>query len=171
MRFAVVSLVFFGFWSSAASAEETRPIPAIATNAGLASIFYVLDCINEGFTSADEVAEHGGVLYRRMDLDRSGRVSRAEYLSFASEKEQDIRAAFFEEMDKDGDGEITTGQYKAHVRRMVDQADVNQDGVTHWEEVLYLRGEAALPVHLQPKMAAEKRNHEDHDHDHEDASR
>lgn len=170
MRYAFLATILLasafashGVRAAESSQRSATEIPAVATPAGLAGIYYVLDCTNEGYINPGEVTEHGGVLYRRMDLDRSGKVSRAEYVGFVNEKWRPIRENYFDQMDKNGDDVITVIDYMAHLSALVDEADLNRDGDAAWSEILTLRNE-------NPDADDHDDHHhsgDDHDHDHD----
>ena len=129
-------------------------IPPVATQAGLAGVYHVLDCTQEGFINAGEAIEHGGTLFRHLDRDRSGLVSRDEYVRAVHKRLAPIRHAYFDEMDADGDGLITIQDYTDHLTVLIDAGDTNRDGDTAWQEILTLRGEAGQQAAV------------DYDHDH-----
>ncbi|MGF1455091.1 MAG: hypothetical protein ACFB6R_06895 [Alphaproteobacteria bacterium] len=122
-------------------AEKISRMPPVATAAGLAGVYYVLDCTNEGAIGVGEASEHGGTLFRRMDLDRSRKLSREEYLAFVHESLASIRNAYFDEMDLDGDGLVHHIDYLKHLQKLILDADINKDGDASWKEILTLRGE------------------------------
>ncbi len=122
-------------------AAAPKDVPPVATAAGLAGIFYVMDCTNEGYVNTGEVAEHAGTLFRRMDLDRSGMLSREEYVTFVHEYWTGIRNAYFDEMDPDGDDLANHIDYANHLERLISAADTNRDGDASWDEILVMRGE------------------------------
>ncbi len=123
--------------------DKINRMPPVATAAGLAGIYYVLDCTNEGYIGIGEASEHGGTLFRRMDLDRSHKLSRSEYLAFVHESVAHIRNAYFDEMDLDGDDLVNHIDYLRHLERLILAADIDQNGETTWTEILTLRGEIA----------------------------
>ena len=135
------TLVAAGIATPAVGQQTKTDIPAVATPAGLASVFYVMDCTNEGFIDAGEVIEHGSVLFRRIDRDRSGDISRVEYVGAIHKHWAPLRNAYFDHMDADGNDSVSLTDYMAHLTDMVEEADLNRDGDTSWEEILYLRGE------------------------------
>lgn len=155
IRSALVSTLFLAFAAAPAMGKQAKTdIPPVATPAGLASIFYVMDCMNQGFIDAGEVIEHGSVLFRRIDRDRSADISRAEYVGAIHKHWTPLRNAYFDHMDADGNDSVSLSDYMDHLAEMIDAADINRDGDASWEEILILRGEAvqqagvpAAPLH------------------------
>ncbi len=141
----LLGLIVCGFLAAPACADHMdahgAAIPPVATSAGLAGVFHVLDCTNEGYVNHGEVIEHGGSLFRNMDTDDSKTVSRAEYVTFLDDHWADLRHAYFDAMDPDGDGFINHFDFNIHLVDLVTQADLNNDGDASWTEILTLRGE------------------------------
>jgi hypothetical protein len=90
--------------------------------------FPILDCTDTGSIEQGEVDEHFFNLFFSLDADRSRSISLQEYIRAAYDSTPEKEGFIFDLIDTDGNGAVSTREYRQHLFTAIDLADENGDG-------------------------------------------
>jgi Ca2+-binding EF-hand superfamily protein len=101
---------------------------------GMANLTERYDANQDGKISQDEINANRTQWHAEFDKDKSGDLSLAEFeqLWLKARREQLVRE--YQEFDRDGDGKVTTDEYRSPMANTVANMDRNGDGVLSQED-------------------------------------
>lgn len=95
-------------------------------------MFQGMDKDGDKAISRDEFLNHGGDKFKEADTDGSGSVSAAEFNAFMDRererRRQMMQERMFKAIDKDGDGQVSEQEMRAHAEQKFDRMDRDGDG-------------------------------------------
>jgi len=119
------------------------PVLAQSDSAGLPP-----SLTRDGRVTMAELAAHSGTVFRRLDADGDGLVSRAEFLAFPLPASVPLdgpaRADLFDHLDEDGDGRIHGGEWEVATDRAANLRDLDGDGVVTLRELAEMNRQGRL---------------------------
>jgi Ca2+-binding EF-hand superfamily protein len=103
-----------------------------------------LDLNKDGAVSVDEAMKRATDRFAKADLDKDGKVTKAEIDKVMAGKSEEKRAKLLKRYDKDGDGVITTAEVQAKIEKRLGKLDGDKDGkVTKAEFLAFKDAKAA----------------------------
>jgi len=116
----------------------------------LTPIFSIIDCEAVDVIEDGDVDEHFSTLFFFNDRDQSRVITESEFVGARAKHAQAQSTYVFKMMDLDGNGQVSTHEYRRYISFAIDTADLNKDGELAKIE---LQGKptssykAKLPVH------------------------
>lgn len=93
----------------------------------LAPLFDTFDCDELGYFRLKEITHHFGQVFDSRDRDTSGALSRPEFLESAEGGTAEHHDQHFDRIDTDRDDSISADEYRAHLHKLFDLLDADQD--------------------------------------------
>ncbi|MCB1740313.1 MAG: hypothetical protein KDK91_08090 [Gammaproteobacteria bacterium] len=98
--------------------------------------FPLLDCENDQLVDAGEIDMHLAAMFGPLDRDRSLSLSKSELVSSpAGTPAYRYQARVFELADRNGDGIISSREFRDHMAHSFALVDANHDGDLRAEEI------------------------------------
>lgn len=94
----------------------------------LLPMFYVLDCTDQGFLEAGEIAEHMAQIFRPFDRDNSRTLSRGEFSRAGNYHDAGLLDTAFTMSDANADGAVNSQEYRYYLERLIRTMDTDSNG-------------------------------------------
>ncbi|MDP9136689.1 MAG: EF-hand domain-containing protein [Pseudomonadota bacterium] len=96
---------------------------------GMRGMMERYDANKDGKLTQDEIDQNRSQWHGEFDADKSGGLTIAEFEALWLKARRDQLVREYQEFDRDGDGKLTLDEYKMPLAMMVQNRDMNGDGM------------------------------------------
>ena len=100
------------------------------------------DANKDGKLSQEEIDQNRSQWHGEFDADKSGGLSIAEFEALWLKARRDQLVREYQEFDRDGDGKVTLDEYKMPLAMLVQNRDMNGDGMLSRDDRRSRRGQS-----------------------------